>query len=308
MKHSKIDSLQPLLSDVRRFKRFMGSYFLKSVEALTSDMGHKYWELTIADASGDVTVICNNPQLMVAGIEVNKPIHVEAQCLRIGNDCYFKAKNIVLVSSNGSIGADFSFLPRSLCPDPKAFDGLFFLLSKMQTRVLKDFLRKVILQEHIVVNFLRCPASINFHHKYPGGLLKHSVQIAWDVQGVQAFNQVDRDTAIVAALLHDIGKTITMTPEMKRTPLGGLVDHAQLTLEICANALSELDKQAPGIGYQLRHAWTCYSPNSRYGNKPKTLIAKTLQRADGSVLNDQVERWSLPECDGMSNYVKQSAN
>ena len=70
---------------------------------------------------------------------------------------------------------------------------------------------------------------------------------------------------MVAALLHDVGKTKTLTPDMTRTAIGRLVDHSQLTLELCAEPLRKLECRAPGIAYHLRHAWTCYSPGARFG-------------------------------------------
>lgn len=73
-----------------------------------------------------------------------------------------------------------------------------------------------------------------------------------------------------------------MTADMQRTDIGTLVDHDDLTLEICAPALSKLSAIDATIANELRHAWTCSSHNARYGFKPKTIIAQKLQDYDCS--------------------------
>jgi ribosomal protein L28 len=73
-------------------------------------------------------------------------------------------------------------------------------------------------------------------------LLEHSIDVAERVVAQSQLNNVERDIAIVSALIHDIGKTKTLAPNCTRTSLGMVVDHTELTLEICAQALSKLDK------------------------------------------------------------------
>ena len=145
---------------------------------------------------------------------------------------------------------------------------------------LSTFILNVLSQPAIGIAYIQNSASINHHHNYRGGLLEHSVQVAQYFHDDSQISDDDRNLGIVAGLLHDIGKTLCYTADINYTAKGYLVSHDSLTLEICALALTTLSKENAGFANQLRHAWTCSTPNSRYGFKPKTTLARKLQHYD----------------------------
>jgi 3'-5' exoribonuclease len=51
----------------------------------------------------------------------------------------------------------------------------------------------------------------------------------------------DRDIAIISALLHDIGKIRTHTPDRQLTHIGKTIRHKHITLEVLAQPLAWLD-------------------------------------------------------------------
>ncbi|MDM7861912.1 HDIG domain-containing protein [Alteromonas sp. ASW11-36] len=222
-------------------------------------------------------------------------IHIEASLDQYYGTAYFKCKQLERANSHNNIVVPLSTLPRSLCPKVAAFDDLIMLASEIQTPYLKSFLDEVLLQSQVAIRYLNAPASLNHHHNYPGGLIEHSVDTAWRLINEPEISKSDRDIAIVAGLLHDIGKTQTMTSDLRRTATGKLVDHDQLTLEICATAMSKLEKKASVFANQLRHAWTCYSPNARFGFKPKTHIARLLQKSDRESAQGKKRSIPLPK-------------
>ena len=304
MKNVKIDSLQPLVVDVPNFQRFMGRYYLTGLVTKPDSTGQPCWAITLSDGSGDLKVFCNNSELMACNFQPNTLVHVEAVLQQKHGSAHYRCKNLVPVANTHTIGRDLSALPRSLCPLPIAFDALIFLAGRIENPILRQFLRNVLLKPQIGVRYLQCPASLKYHHNFPGGLIHHSVEIAWDIFGVQDFRPIERDIAVVAALLHDIGKVYTLTPDMTRTAIGSLVDHNQLTLEICAEPLAELDAAAPHIANQLRHAWTCYSPGSRYGFKPKTRVANYLQKSDKSSSERKTGSWPVPDFGDVTDFLR----
>ncbi|MEM7360280.1 MAG: TraI domain-containing protein [Pseudomonadota bacterium] len=280
MKTLSEKSLQPLLDETTNFARFMGRYYLHELHEGVSACGQDYWLLTLADASGELKVYCHNPELMEQKPAVGMWIHVEASLSQPKGVAYFRCKNLQIERPVECIGADLSSLPRAACPIDYAFDALFFIVSRISNQVLRDFVRGVLLQPDVAVSYLRCPASVNHHHNYEGGLLVHSLEMAWQIICAEELLADEQDIAVVAALLHDIGKVWTLKPQLRRTPMGSLVGHDYLTLEVCAKPLKKLSEAAPGFANQLRHAWTCHSPKARYGFKPRTRVAKYLQRVD----------------------------
>jgi len=306
MKTFEIDSIQPLLSDIIEFKRFMGRYYLSNITIKEDSIGQKCWVLTLSDGTGDFNVYCNSQELMSIELKAHSIVHVEAALLQTHGSAYFKCKNLLECNHSHKLGEDLSNLPRSQCPLPKYFDALIVLVSRVQNPYLRSFIRSVLLQKSVGVRYLQCPASLNYHHNYPGGLLRHSVEIAWDILGVGDLNSHEKDIAVVAALLHDIGKTLTLTSSMRRTEIGKLVDHSQLTLEVCSNELKKLESLAPNVANHLRHAWTCYSPKARYGFKPKTQVAKYLQKVDRMNAENDYGEGFIPQFSNVTEVLRET--
>jgi 3'-5' exoribonuclease len=94
---------------------------------------------------------------------------------------------------------------------------------------LKGFVLDTLSDDTIAFPFVACPASLGFHHNYPGGLLRHSIECAQMVERYQEFAPDKKELGMVAALFHDIGKILTMTPHMRLTSLGRSLDHDKLT-------------------------------------------------------------------------------
>lgn len=157
---------------------------------------------------------------------------------------------------------------------------LMALIQSIHSPALTRFLGNIFGDEEIMNAFLKKPASTEHHHNYVGGLMEHSIEVA-EIATLQRYDaDEERDITVVAALLHDIGKTKSYTTKMKTTNLGKMVGHDQLTLEICAAALKELDRDWPDAANALRHIWTCSSPGSRYGFQPCTPLANIVRFAD----------------------------
>jgi len=125
-----------------------------------------------------------------------------------------------------------------------------------------------------------CPAGAYQHHSYSGGLLQHTIGVTklsmtlCDlVEGVYGGN-VDRDTVLAGALIHDIMKCYTYEPRGDggyiSSPLGEKVDH--LTLLV-----AELYKR--GFPIDVVHVAA-----SHHGDvspvKPKTMEALIVSIAD----------------------------
>lgn len=68
-------------------------------------------------------------------------------------------------------------------------------------------------------DFFTAPASSRFHGSKPGGLLIHSVNVCDELLNLldhHATPEVDRRSAIIVALLHDVCKCNTYRPTTKR--------------------------------------------------------------------------------------------
>lgn len=201
-------------------------------------------------------------------------------------------------------GVSTRVLPYDMCPYPEMLDSLDDLVGQIETKALRDFVEAVFWDEEVAYPFLSAPASLGHHHDYSGGLLQHSIECAW---AVMRFNEIPKnllELAMVAALFHDVGKTRTLAAEMKRTLIGHVLDHDDLTLEILASHLLTLDQQWPDGGLALRHLLTCRSLNGK-SRKPQLMAAcELVSMADRMSCAAYSEKKAFWECPDWKRFSK----
>ena len=113
----------------------------------------------------------------------------------------------------------------------------------MEPSELREFLFVVFSDSAFGRRFMRNPASRRHHHAWPGGLAYHSAEVAWDLFQHPWSSPTERGLATVSGLLHDAGKTATLTPSGDYTAVGRTLSHDDLTLEVLAFPLRWLDYQ-----------------------------------------------------------------
>ena len=256
------------------------------VQQKQSSLGHKLsGEYTIKNPKLCTTT--NNQPYFIFDIKVNLvPVKVIAWKESWGNITkIWHGQNIFI---NG-IWQQFNGLWQVKCQSikysnqqdqeiAKAKIRLRALLSWLPDETLKNFVVRVFNDPMLAKDFTEAPASLNHHHAFIGGLLVHSVDVAWQVFNQQRVADQERYVGMVASLFHDLGKIRTLSSSMSRSRLGTLIDHEQLTLEILAPHLQWLDTQDPGLSMTIRYLLS-WKPKS-FDPIPKFEVYEVIKMAD----------------------------
>jgi len=267
--------------NLQQVKQFYGIYRLTGFVAKLDKQQRPYWIVNICDAVGTLSVYLFNEPENLQHLHHGAFVNVSLQKCYKGKQCYFELTNLTLRSiTEVSDTVTLQTLPFLQCPKAETLLKLQKIINNIETNTLRHFILDVLRPYQTCSLFFQVPASLNHHHNYTGGLLDHSIECALIVKSLPNFSILENDIGVVCALLHDIGKIKTLDARMRRKPLGSLVDHSCLTLEICAMALNQLDTVNNEIAEMIRHIWTCASPGSRYGYKAQSAIAHAVQLAD----------------------------
>lgn len=258
---------------------FNGIYRIVNKKIGMNENGTSHVTCELHDSSGIKFGRCHPNVIKWYQSEPYQLVNVKGYLLHSNSE---KWVNIIEIEPNN--GKAYSnpllSLPKALCADSKNLDRLNNIRQSIKSPALGKFLDTVFSDEEVSLAFLQVPASRNHHHNHAGGLLAHSVEVAEIVANETFYGNYEREIAIIAALLHDIGKVKTFNTNGTYTKLGKMVSHDHLTLEVCSTALRELDKTWPDASYTMRHVWTCASPGARYGFQPICLIANIVRNAD----------------------------
>lgn len=259
-------------------ERIRGTYRIHGMQMRRRSDGADFWEVILADRTGQIVAYAWPEQLRIAyPLPRHTQVQVEFLTRLRGSQLVADLRSLDPVLA-GEPGLGLELLPRSLCSSPLLLDRLVTVVHGLHYPALRGFVDHVLNRDEVALNYLVVPASQVDHHTGASGLLAHSVEVAEIAQGLPYPDTTQREITVVAALFHDIGKTRTFDPQLRRTLTGKLVNQDALTLEICAPALSSLDIVWPEGAVMLRHLWT--AGYQRHGRQPQSAFLHALRLAD----------------------------
>jgi len=263
---------------------FTGTFRVHSIRSLITNHHRPYTRFKIEDIYGTTIAYGWDGNFSIEG-----EIHDMDVCYIEGRSRFHQGRWLVdafhVVPAHNLLELDMArLIPTRYCPRPELLPRLDRLVNSISTPQLKCFLNGIFLDQQLTKLFLSVPASMKHHHSHEAGLLLHSIECAEFVMNSYPVVDSEKDIGIIAALLHDIAKSRTMAANNKKTTLGHVVDHDQLTLEVLAPHLRALDQTWPDGATALRYLLTW--KNSHH-SMPLLPVAEAVQAADriSSALN-----------------------
>jgi 3'-5' exoribonuclease len=198
--------------------------------------------------------------------------------IRVFNSCWL-ADITAIKDISEEAENPLQLIPFSLCPLSPLLERLRNIVAQISNDTLRGFIGWVFSDDSFVIPFISVPASRRHHHSAAGGLLEHSLECAEMVNRFSEFGQECCDLAVVGALFHDVGKTITLQRIGKFSPAGYALDHDAVTLEVMAPYLKRLDSVNSDLATALRYIWTW--KNHKRGNiHPILTIVEAISAVD----------------------------
>jgi len=229
----------------------------------------------------------------------NENIYIEGLRKRIDSKSIIEVQHAVLhfpINREALTSIPFSKVP--FRDDLHQFIGL---VDALTIEPLRQFMYNAFHSTEHFLLFCTLPASQKHHHAYEGGLLRHSLECARFIELCPNINLTNRELGIVCCLLHDIGKTLTLTTHAT-TPIRHLVDHAAMTLEVLSGALHYLDDAWPHGSIALRHLWT-HRNSRRWGHESKMPITHLIQLIDRYSAQNDVHEKLFSDVESWRNSV-----
>lgn len=253
--------------------------------------------LLLADLSGELWVVKDPRYCLGPELQVEQTLQTLILSTRQGPTPSYTLKEASSIDPN-RVGP--RLIPARLAPRPQDLVLLTLQIHAVASRPLQQVLRGVFSDPAIYTPYVRVPASQANHHAYPGGLLRHSLEVAQTALQLTS-NALERDLAVTAGLLHDIGKIRTFSATQTRTRLGYVVDHEELTFEVLSPWINELKNQWRD-GYIALHQ--LLGSERTYADYPESSLRQLLRMADRRSAQFDLERQAFANLPGWRNHAR----
>lgn len=273
------------IKDFHEGERLSDIYMVKNKVSATTKNGKAYDIVTLQDKTGTVDAKIwepNDPGIddfdKLDYVDINGEVTSFNGALQVNIRRARKAR-------------DGEYNPADYLPvSSKSIDGMYEDLVKLIESVDNQYYKQL-LQEFFIKDEAFCKkfkfssAAKSVHHGFVGGLLEHTLSVAklCDYY-TTAYPILKRDLLITAAICHDIGKVIELSPfpENDYTDEGNLLGHIVMGSNMVSNRAAKIEGFPKKDLLQLQHCILAHHGKLEYGS-PKTpglIEAMALSYAD----------------------------
>jgi 3'-5' exoribonuclease len=234
-----------------------GVYAVRRKERRLSRQGRPYLSLTLADASGAIrAVVFEEPDFFAGQFETGDRV-------RIAGHVADRAGRTELVVRHLRPAADEAapedLLPRSHRDPDELMGFVVHLAGEVVDAGLRGMLEVLLADEALGRAWRDAPCTRSGHHAYRGGLVEHTVGVAWLCQTLAQWHpRLDADLLLAGALVHDLGhaRAFRHGATFELTEEGRLLGHLALGHEMVADAAARAGlEREPRLALLHAVAW-----------------------------------------------------
>jgi len=258
------------------------TFLLRSKQLATARNGSPYLRVNLADRTGIVPGIQFDANPTVADNLA------EGQGVAVwGRVEEYRGQPQVNIDRIGPADLDAlqELLPTARRPMSEMLDEFEALLASVEQPDLATLLTAIFDEDvELRAAFEQAPAAKTYHHACVGGLLEHTLSVVRIVESAGTiYPELDRDLAVTAALLHDLGKIWSYDPlSFQMTPRGSLLSHVYMSAAYVERRIQQIDGFPSDLAMRLLHALLAHHGRLEFGSPvvPQTLEAMVLHNAD----------------------------
>lgn len=274
--------MKKFIKDLGVGERIHSTFLLKSKEMLKTKHGKPYLKLFLSDKTGEIEArmweeaeqmdkeICSGDIVAARGTVESwqNNIQLKVEGIRKALDDEYSREDLI----------------RSVENTEEIFSKVKDYLDNLSNKWLLLLAEEFLCDSALMDRFKRSPGAKRWHNAYIGGLLEHTFEVMLIVEKVCSLHpQANRDLALTAAFLHDIGKVRELDPNtFEYTLEGRLIGHLSLSFELLSKKISQIENFPKDLEFHLKHI--ILSHHGEYEQQspvlPKTLEATIVYHAD----------------------------
>lgn len=252
-----------------------GYYMLKTVTLKTSNANNRYFDLTIADKTGEVNGKIWDPE-MVGDMELYDGMLVKLRGLvnEWQGQLQIKVERIRRVNAGDKIRIE-DFVPSAPHPPENMLSQVLKYLARIKDADIKQ-ITSILLNEKRE-KILHYPAAMKNHHSIRSGLLYHiTTMLKMAERVVEVYTHLNADLLYAGVILHDLAKIDEMNANnlgivSSYTSEGILLGHIVQGIKDIERVGSEINADRETI-ILLQHMILSHHNEPEYGSPKRPMI------------------------------------
>lgn len=275
------------VKDIVPQKFIEGIFIIRSAANAIAKNNNPYWNLTLEDVSGEISAKIWSPlSKKFSTIKTPGLAAVAGYCEEYNGVPQLKISNLAFLSDDEqkTLPPDWFMRNTTQDTDTAYAELLEICASEFVYPPWRRLILSILEDKEIGSLFKEKPAAAKIHHAYKGGLLEHTLGVCRLCRHfADQYSELDRQTLLAGAILHDIGKIREYTSDtvIDDTQEGRLLGHIFLGFEIIAPFLAKSGLDKP-LQEHLKHLILSHHGQLEFGaaKLPQTAEAMALHYAD----------------------------
>lgn len=275
------------IKDYNDGDRMFDIYLCKHKVSAVTKNGKPYDSLILQDKSGTIDAKIWDPNNAGIGdFDALDYIEVYGDITSFQGALQVNVKRIRKCQEGEYSPADY--LPVSKYNIDDMYKELLGYISSIENIYLKQLLQAFFVEdENFIKVFKQSSAAKTVHHGFVGGLLQHTLSVVKMCDYYcGAYEKLNRDLLLTAAICHDIGKTkeLSLFPQNDYTDEGQFLGHIVIGTEMVGEKIRKIESFPTILASELKHCILAHHGEYEFGSpkKPAIMEAVALNFADNT--------------------------